>query len=282
MQNEAQQATNNHSDKSDEETVDSTAMPDGSASAELKTEDTLAAEVAAGAAAEAVMADDTDSFEIPIEQENGDGAVLGMISAEPAPAGIALGAEKPKKEKFDFRRRTQAKELEQKERELARLQDDHAKLTAIHAELKDRYLRLAAEMENFRKRLERDFANRVENAVAGLLVELLPVVDDLQRFLNARKELEAGDKAPAGSEAADYEALVAGASLICQNMQKILQNRGVKTMETIGHEFDPNRHEAMMQMAVEGKAPNLVVQENTKGYLLHDRVLRPAKVIVSA
>jgi molecular chaperone GrpE len=278
MQNEAYQTTNNHSDKSDEGPVDSTAMPDGSAPAELKTEDTPAAEVAA----ETVMAEDTDSFEIPIEQENGDGAVLEMFSDEPAPAGVALGTEKPKKEKFDFRRRTQAKELEQKERELARLQDDHAKLTSIHAELKDRYLRLAAEMENFRKRLERDFANRVENAVAGLLSELLPVVDDLERFLNARKELEAGDKAPAGSETTDYETLVAGANLIHQNLLKILQNRGVTAMETVGHEFDPNRHEAIMQMAVEGKAPNLVVQENTRGYLLHDKVLRPAKVIVSA
>jgi molecular chaperone GrpE len=205
-----------------------------------------------------------------------------MISAEPVPAGVVLGPEKPKKEKFDFRRRAQAKELEQKERELARLQDDHAKLTSIHAELKDRYLRLAAEMENFRKRLERDFANRVENAVAGLLAELLPVVDDLERFLDARKDLEDGTKAVSGNETTEYEALVAGASLIYQNMLKILQNRGVTTMETVGQEFDPNRHEAMMQMAAEGKAPNLVVQENTKGYLLHDKVLRPAKVIVSA
>ncbi len=282
MQNEAQQATNNHSDKSDEGQVDSTAMPNGSASAELKNGDAPAAEGIAEVAAEAVMAEDTDSFEIPIDQENGDGAALEMISAEPAPAGVALGTEKPKKEKFDFRRRAPAKELEQKERELARLQDDHAKLLSIHSELKDRYLRMAAEMENFRKRLERDFANRVEGAVTGLLVELLPVVDDLGRFLNARRDLEADSKALAGNETTDYETLVAGASLIYQNMLKILQNRGVTAMETVGHEFDPNRHEAMMQMAVEGKAPNLVVLENTRGYLLHDKVLRPAKVIVSA
>ncbi len=282
MQNEAYQTTDNHSDKSEESPVDSTAMPAEPASADLKTDDTSAAEVATEAPAETVTAEDTDSFEIPIAQENGDGAVLEMLAAEPAPAEVALEPEKPKKEKFDFRRRTQAKELEQKERELARLQDDHAKLASIHAELKDRYLRLAAEMENFRKRLERDFANRVENAVSGLLSELLPVVDDLERFLNARKELEAGDKPQVSSETTDYETLVAGASLIYQNLLKILQTRGVMAMEAEGHEFDPNRHEAMMQMAVEGKASNLVVQENTKGYLLHDKVLRPARVIVSA
>jgi molecular chaperone GrpE len=281
MQNEAYQENNKHSDKSDEGAIDSTATPNGSAPAELETSDT-AAEIATETAAEAVIAEDTDSFEIPLEQDNGDGAALEMIAAEPASAGVALGTDKPKKEKFDFRRRTQAKELEQKERELARLQDDHTKLTAIHAELKDRYLRLAAEMENFRKRLERDFGNRVENAVAGLLTDLLPVVDDLERFLNARKGLETGAKTLAVNETTDYETLVAGASLIHQNMLKILQNRGVSAMTTVGQEFDPNRHEAMMQMAVEGKAPNLVVQENTKGYLLHDKVLRPAKVIVSA
>ncbi len=282
MQNEAYQATNNHSDKSDESPVDSTAMPSGAAPAELKTDDTTAAGVAVEGTAEAVMTEDTDSFEILLEPENGDGAALELISAGPTPADAAVGTEKPKKEKFDFRRRAQAKELEQKERELARLQDDHARLVSVHAELKDRYLRLAAEVENFRKRLERDFANRVEGAVAGLLVELLPVVDDLGRFLHARKGLEAGAKTLASSETTDYETLVAGASLIYQNMLKILQNRGVTAMETVGQEFDPNRHEAMMQMVVEGRAPNLVVQENTKGYLLHDKVLRPAKVIVSA
>jgi molecular chaperone GrpE len=278
MQNEAYQTTNNHSDKSDENPMDSVAMPAEPGLADLKTDNATAAEVAA----EAVMTEDTDSFEIPIEQENGDGAALEMIANGPAPADAAVEAEKPKKEKFEFRRRTQAKELEQRERELARLQDDHAKLASIHAELKDRYLRMAAEMENFRKRLERDFANRVESAVAGLLLELLPVVDDLERFLNARNDLEAGAKAVSGNETADYEALAAGAGLIYQNMLKILQNRGVTAMEALGQEFDPNRHEAMMQMAVEGKASNLVVQENTKGYLLRDKVLRPAKVIVSA
>ena len=107
-------------------------------------------------------------------------------------------------------------------------------------------------------------------------MELLPVMDDLERFLDARNGLDAGN------ETKDYAAMVEGARLIYQNVLKILQNRGVTAMETVGHEFDPNRHEAMMQMAVEGKAPNLVVQENAKGYLLYDKVLRPAKVIVSA
>lgn len=178
-------------------------------------------------------------------------------------------AEKPKKERFDFRRRALLKELEQKEKEVDKLHDEHARLALQHAELKDRHLRLAAEMENFRKRLEREFVNRVESRIADLLAELLPVVDDLERFFVA------------GGEAKDYESLAAGARLIYQNVLKILQSRGVAAMETVGQEFDPNRHDALLQTPVADRAPNLVVQETAKGYLLHDKVLRPAKVIIS-
>jgi len=190
-------------------------------------------------------------------------------------ATAATETDKLKKDRFDFRRRALLKELEQKEKEFDKLRDDYAKLALQHAEVKDRYLRLAAEMENFRKRLEREFANRVDGKVAELLAELLPVADDLERFFGARKGLEAG------GEAKDYDSLAAGVRLIYQNVLKILQNRGVTAMEAIGQEFDPKRHDALLQMPVEGKASNLVVQETTKGYLWFDKVLRPAKVIIS-
>jgi molecular chaperone GrpE len=184
-------------------------------------------------------------------------------------------ADLSKKERFDFRRRALLKELESKEKEIDKLRDDNLKVTLQYAELKDRHLRMAAEMENSRKRLEREFASRAESKVAELLGELLPVVDDLERFFDSRKPEASG-------EPKDDDALTAGARLIYQNVLKILQSRGVSAMETLGRQFDPNRHEALLQMQVEGQAPNLVVQETTKGYLLFDKVLRPAKVIVSA
>jgi molecular chaperone GrpE len=210
-----------------------------------------------------------------LSHENDETAEIEATPAETEAVVAAAEAEKPKKEKFDFRRRMQVKELEQKERELTRAREDYIKLSIQYAEMKDRYLRLAAEMENFRKRLERDFSNRVESTIGGLMAEFLPVMDDLERFFVARQELET-------AETKDGEALAAGARLIYQNVSKILQNRGVKAMETVDHEFDPNRHDALLQMPVAGKAPNRVVQENTKGYLFFDKVLRPAKVIVSA
>jgi len=199
-------------------------------------------------------------------------AIMETEIAEAAGEAGAIAAtetDKLKKDRFDFRRRALLKELEQKEKEFDKLREDYAKLALQHAEVKDRYLRLAAEMENFRKRLEREFANRVDGKVGELLAELLPVADDLERFFGA------------GGEAKDYDALAAGARLIYQNVLKILQIRGVTAMEAVGREFDPRRHDALLQMPVEGKASNLVVQETARGYLWLDKVLRPAKVIIS-
>jgi len=211
---------------------------------------------ATGVAAIETMMEDTEELELIPAPENGEGEK--MLEAE---------IEKPKK---DFRRRTLLKELEQKEIELEKGREENTRLADQYTDLKDRHLRLAAEMENSRKRLEREYNNRAESKVADLLAELLPVVDDMERMFGA------------SAEAKDYEALMGGAKLIHQNVQKILQTRGVTAMETLDQVFDPTRHEALLQMPVDGKAPNLVVQENKKGYLFAERVLRPAQVIVSA
>ncbi|MDZ7359579.1 MAG: nucleotide exchange factor GrpE [candidate division KSB1 bacterium] len=242
MPNDKQTIDTNHSDETEEKAA---APGETAAAANLVIE-------AEGEAAESAAA-----IEFADDHHNG--------------AGAAAETGKPKKGRMDFRRRALLKELEDKEKEFDKLRDEYAKLVLQNAELKDRHLRLVAEMENFRKRLEREFFNRVESRLAGLLAELLPVVDDLERFFDA-----------SGDQAKDHQALAAGVRLIYQNMLKILQSHGVTAMEAVGQNFDPNRHEALMQMPVEGKAPNLVVQETTKGYLLLDKVLRPAKVIVSA
>jgi molecular chaperone GrpE len=240
MPNDKQTIDTNHSDETEKKAA---APGETAAAANLVIE-------AKGEAAESA-----ETLDLSDDHHNGAGAV--------AESG------KPKKGRMDFRRRALLKELEDKEKDLDKLRDEYAKSVLQNAELKDRHLRLAAEMENFRKRLEREFSNRVESRVAGVLAELLPVVDDIERFFGA------------SDEAKDHEALADGVRLIYQNMLKILQNHGVTAMETVGQNFDPNRHEALMQMPVEGQAPNLVVQETTRGYLLLDKVLRPAKVIVS-
>ena len=135
--------------------------------------------------------------------------------------------------------------------------------------LKDQLLRLAAEFDNYRKRVERDMNGLVRSANAELVTSLLPIMDDLDRFIAAAN--------------ADQEAppLLEGIKLIQRNFLKILQDQGLKYIESIGQPFDPEKHDALLQMPVEDKEPNLVVEEHVKGYEFKDRVIRHAKVIVS-
>ncbi len=168
-------------------------------------------------------------------------------------------AEKPK---GFFRRRVQNQEAK-------KLKAENEKL-AVEAELyRERYLRVAAEMENFRKRTDRDFYSRVQAETGRILLAFLPLLDDLERCVNTK------------DDGRDYEALLHGVRLIQQNFGKILGDHGVAPMAAADKEFDPNLHEALTEMASEGKAAGLVLEEHVKGYMLRDKVLRPAKVIVS-
>lgn len=155
------------------------------------------------------------------------------------------------------------------EQELAVLRSKLEVVTKDRDDLKDRYLRTAAEMDNFRKRTERDFDSRLQFAFAELVRDLLPVLDDLQLSLNSTDDPK------------DYDSLLGGAKLIHEKFLKVLESHGVKAMHAADQEFDPNLHEALTQMEAEGKPAGIVLQEHQKGYMLNDKVLRPAKVIVS-
>lgn len=173
-----------------------------------------------------------------------------------APAGVA------EKLKSKLRRKNFAAEIK-------KLKADLDKAASDKEALRDKYLRLAAEFDNYRKRIDRDFNQRVQSAFAELVSELLPVLDDLERSLNT----------PADQQ--NLESLQNGVRLIQQKFVKVLADRGVEPIQAVGAEFDPNLHDALTEMAVEGKPSGLVLEEHTKGYMYRDRVLRPAKVIVS-
>jgi len=134
---------------------------------------------------------------------------------------------------------------------------------------KDLYLRKAAEFDNFKKRTEQELGSIVRFANEDLVRSILPVVDDLERSLKKGKD---------SSETPFYK----GIELILQKMLKILESLGVKPFETVGKEFDVHYHDAMMQMPKEGVPPHTVLEEVEKGYLYHEKVLRHAKVVVSA
>ena len=136
-------------------------------------------------------------------------------------------------------------------------------------ELQERYLRSVAELDNFKKRVRREQAEAARYAAEPLVRSLLPVVDNLERAL-AHAEGEAN-----GS-------LIEGVSLVHKALLDVLRQHGVRTIEAVpGEPFDPNLHEAVERREVDGEA-NRIVALWQPGYQMHDRLLRPARVTVSA
>lgn len=146
-----------------------------------------------------------------------------------------------------------------------------AALEALRKEkdvLQDRLLRTAAEFDNYRKRVDRDRRDQADAAMADALADLLPIVDDLERAL----------KAPTGG---DVEGFRKGVELIHQQMIELLRKRGVKPIEAVGTDFDPRYHQAVVQEASTDHREGEVMEEFARGYMLGDRLLRPAMVKVA-
>jgi molecular chaperone GrpE len=134
--------------------------------------------------------------------------------------------------------------------------------------LQDRLLRTAAEFDNYRKRVDRERRELAEYAGADILSDMLPIIDDLERALQA---------AP-GGEAESYRR---GVELIHKQMTDLLRKRGVKPIEAVGTQFDPRYHEAVMNEVSGEHREGEVMAELRRGYMLGDRLLRPATVKVA-
>lgn len=147
--------------------------------------------------------------------------------------------------------------------------DPLAAITAERDELKDRVLRLAAETDNFKKRLERDKADFLRRANENMVKDLLPVLDNLERALGHAQE------------AANAATLAEGVGLTSQELLKVLERHGLEKIEALGQAFDPQFHEAMMQQEDPAADDNTVLMELQKGYVFQGRLLRPAMVVVS-
>lgn len=136
-------------------------------------------------------------------------------------------------------------------------------------EFKDQLLRKAAEFDNYKKRTENEISKLISRANAGLITELLPVLDDFERFLNT------------GHEGDDIKTMSDGIEIIYRSLVKLLEKQGVERIEAVGQEFDPEKHEALMQVENDEHPSNTVVEEHLKGYVMNDRVLRHSQVLVS-
>ena len=134
----------------------------------------------------------------------------------------------------------------------------------------DRYLRLCAEFENYKKRSAREMDKFKKFANESLIKEIFAVVDNLERAVNS-----ANDDEWANSN------LIQGVALSIKDLEKVFGKHGVKPIEAIGKAFDPVFHEAVIMQETDKYPENTVINELQKGYLIHDRLLRPAKVVVS-
>jgi len=137
-------------------------------------------------------------------------------------------------------------------------------------ELRDLAQRTRADFENYQKRMQRDLAQERRYAHGPLANDLLPALDNLDRAMAAAKQ--AGESGP----------LVQGVVMVQSQLLDLLRRHGITRIEAEGKPFDPNLHQAVMQQPSESVPPGTVLQVLEQGYAIHERVLRPARVVVSA
>ena len=136
------------------------------------------------------------------------------------------------------------------------------------AQLQDRYLRAVAELDNFRKRTVKARAETRDDTLRDILLQIAPLLDNLRRAL--------------AQETEDAAAVRQGVEIIVAQFKEILAGYGLQEIEAMGKPFDPNEHEAMMQVPSAEHEPGMVIQETEKGFRLRDKVVRPSRVIVSS
>lgn len=143
------------------------------------------------------------------------------------------------------------------------------KLKNEAADWKDKYIRLYAEFENFRQRTSKEKLALISTATEGLMIEILPVIDDFERSMKAMET------------ASEINSLREGVELVYHKLLKTLNQKGLKPMESIGKPFDAEFQEAITQIpAADPTQKGIVVDEVEKGYTLNDKTIRFAKVVI--
>ena len=151
--------------------------------------------------------------------------------------------------------------------------DSSKSVKSVEEELKetyDRFLRVSAEFENYKKRSAREMSEFKKFANESLIKELLLIIDNLERAINLSKD-----------EGSSNNGLIEGIDMTLKKLLKILGEFGLKQIESLEKTFDPNFHQAVMQEETDKHSQNTVIKELQKGYILNERLLRPAMVVVS-
>ena len=172
-------------------------------------------------------------------------------------------------EKQEASEKEPADAFTQEEQELLQLQETVEKLEIENSDLRDQLLRKQADFDNFRKRMFREKEDAIKYANSNLLSDLVSVIDDFERAIGSAEVSK------------DFDSFLSGFRLIEKQFVGMLErNWGLKRMDTVGKEFDPQKHEALMMEECEGVSIQTILEDYQKGYFLHDRVLRHAKVKV--
>jgi molecular chaperone GrpE len=148
-------------------------------------------------------------------------------------------------------------------------EDELSALRREVAELKDKQLRLVAESQNCQKRAQREKQEAIRFAEFDFCHDLLVILDDLERTLLS------------ADKGADVRAVADGVRIVYEHFLKVLASHGVRPIEALGRSFDPTYHEAIMQQPSAELPAGKVAQEVSRGYTMHERVLRPSRVVVS-
>jgi molecular chaperone GrpE len=160
-------------------------------------------------------------------------------------------------------------EKKEKEKEIEELKKKLEEKEKEVGEHHDRLLRVAADFDNYKKRAAREKEEWVKFANEDLIKSILPFVDNLERAVNHSEKTK------------DIQRLIEGIKMTVQQLLQALNKFGVSPIESLGKPFDPTLHEAMLVVETDQHEPNQVMEEFQKGYLLNDRLLRPATVSVS-
>jgi molecular chaperone GrpE len=202
---------------------------------------------------------DTTASHVEPEEKGGGGA-SGTASEPARNASAAAGP--------------QVAELVATRAELRRVEAELKKLADERQELNDKLARRTADFENFRKRTERERAETYQRALGEVVRRLLPVLDNLQRALDAERVVEV-------RESEEFRHFLHGIELINRQLGGVLEGLGVEAVPTVGERFDPHVHEAVATEETDAHEPDTVTQEMQRGYRLGDKLLRPAMVKVA-
>lgn len=148
-------------------------------------------------------------------------------------------------------------------------EEEIAKIQQEVEEANDVMLRLAAELDNYKKRTAKERQSQIKYGAQGIVQGLLPILDNFERAIES------------ASKSRDFDSFLKGVKMIFKQMYDTLETKGVNRIDAVGKVFDPTIHEAVMQVISEEHPENIVVEELQKGYMLHDRVIRPSMVAVS-